>query len=153
MSSRLSCRRRRKRRPSVIFKLLIVGNMVFALFVAGWPTSTRHRGYQRYGEAQWSLTVGGDLVVIFSWYCLGAIQIVMAVQQIMFLQVSQYLADISYTFYLVHGPMQIMVVRRRLPWLWPLVGGRDNVLWRAGDLKSVQLARWIETKCTDASQE
>ncbi|KAF4511558.1 hypothetical protein G6O67_003341 [Ophiocordyceps sinensis] len=111
MSIHLSYRRRRKRRPSLIFKLLIVGNLVFALFVAGWPTSTRHRGYQRYGEAQWSLTVGGDLVVIFPWCCLGAIQIVLAVQQMKLLQrlfvtpVPQYLADISYTFYLVHGPM------------------------------------------------
>lgn len=167
---------------SRIFKLFLMGNLVFALFVAGWST-------QNFDKAPgismlWRNTMkpfsdyGGDLVII-PWYALSAIQIVVALQQIESLQglfvtpLAQYLADISYTLYLIHGPMQTMLLPHCLPHLWNLVSGRDqaglwgrmivwfcgklmidiptiwasDLLWRAVDTRSVQLARWVESIC------
>ncbi|KAI8175025.1 hypothetical protein K4K54_008030 [Colletotrichum sp. SAR 10_86] len=168
---------------SLVFKAFLLGNLVFALFVAGWPN--QHADVTPGMSRLWHNTMepffgmGGDLVS-FPWYALGAIQIVVALQQIKMLQnlfvtpLAQYLADISYALYLVHGPVLDVFSHRWMPYIWAIVGGRDtagmfgrlfawlvgiivlgvptiigsDLFWRTIDVKSVQLARWIESLCT-----
>ncbi|KAL0929771.1 hard surface induced protein (acyltransferase) [Colletotrichum truncatum] len=167
---------------TLAFKTFLVGNLIFALFVAGWPDqagdispglAVLHRNTM---EPYYSL--GGDLLCFF-WYAIGAVQIVFALQQIKTLQdvfvtaPVQYLADISYALYLVHGPVLDVFAHRWMPYVWALVGGKDeagmwgrmvawfigfllmgvptiwgsDLFWRTVDVKSVELARWIEAVC------
>ncbi|TDZ48292.1 hypothetical protein CTRI78_v008336 [Colletotrichum trifolii] len=164
-------------------KTFLFGNLVFALFVAGWPNN--HADITPGMSGLWHntmepfFTMGGDLVS-FPWYALGSIQIVMALQQIQTLQslfvtpLAQYLADLSFALYLVHGPVLDVFSHRWMPLVWAVVGGRDSagmlgrlfawfvgivllgvptiwcsdIFWRAVDVKSVELARWIESLCT-----
>ncbi|WYZ38117.1 hypothetical protein EsH8_III_000031 [Colletotrichum jinshuiense] len=166
-----------------VFKTFLVGNLVFALFVAGWPN--HHADITPGLSPLWHntmepfFTMGGDLVS-FPWYALGAVQIVFTLQQVKMLQnlfvspLAQYLADISYALYLVHGPVLDVLSYRWMPVIWTFVGGRDetgmlgrlvawavgilalavpvvwgsDVFWRTVDVKSVELARWIEARCT-----
>ncbi|GKT52128.1 uncharacterized protein ColSpa_12309 [Colletotrichum spaethianum] len=165
-----------------IFKAFLVGNLIFALFVAGWPNQkadiTPGMSPLWHNTMEPFFTMGGDLVS-FPWYALGAMQIVATLQQIKMLQnifvtpLAQYLADISYALYLVHGPVLDVFSHRCMPYIWALVGGRDeagmlgrlvawaigvvalgvpvvwgsDVFWRTIDVKSVELARWIEGRC------
>ncbi|KAK2002625.1 acyltransferase [Colletotrichum falcatum] len=166
-----------------LFKTFLVGNLIFALFVAGWPNQKADTapGFAPlwHHTMEPFFTMGGDLVS-FPWYALGAMQVVAALQQIKMLQnifvtpLAQYLADISYALYLVHGPVLDVLSHRWMPIVWGLVGGKDetgmlgrliawivgafslgipvvwgsDVFWRTVDVKSVELARWIEGRCT-----
>ncbi|KAL2882051.1 hypothetical protein SGCOL_002309 [Colletotrichum sp. CLE4] len=166
-----------------VFKTFLVGNLIFALFVAGWPNQkadiTPGMSPLWHNTMEPFFTMGGDLVS-FPWYALGAFQIVVTLQHIKVLQnlfvtpLAQYLADISYALYLVHGPVLDVFSHRWMPYVWALVGGRDetgmigrlvawfigivllgvptvwgsDVFWRTVDIKSVELARWIESLCT-----
>ncbi|KAK3186784.1 hypothetical protein K4F52_004530 [Lecanicillium sp. MT-2017a] len=168
-----------KRIALVIFLIL---NLMFALFVAGWPNGdvTVQTGfsiiYRNTPEPFWS--TGGN-VLIFPWYALGAVQIVMAAHQIQPLQnlfvtpFAQYLGDISFSLYLMHGPMQGVLEHRFLPFVWALVDGTEtagmwqttiawfvgflmlapftiwisDVFWRFVDVPSVRFARWLESLC------
>ncbi|OLN89045.1 hypothetical protein CCHL11_06005 [Colletotrichum chlorophyti] len=168
---------------TLLFKAFLVGNLVFALFVAGWPN--QHADITPGLSPLWHNTMepffgmGGDLVS-FPWYALGAVQVVVALQQIKTLQnlfvtpLAQYLADISFALYLVHGPVLDVLSHRWVPVYWDLVGGAgeagmlgrlfvwimgiitlsiptvwgSDVFWRVVDIKSVELARWIEACCT-----
>ncbi|EFQ34868.1 acyltransferase [Colletotrichum graminicola] len=166
-----------------LFKTFLIGNLIFALFVAGWPNqkadTTPGLAPLWRNTMEPFFTMGGDLVS-FPWYALGAVQVVATLQQIKTLQdifvtpLAQYLADISYALYLVHGPMLNLLSNRWMPIVWAFVGGRDeagmlgrliawiigalsmtvpvvwgsDVFWRTVDVKSVELARWIEDRCT-----
>ncbi|KAK6212196.1 acyltransferase [Colletotrichum tabaci] len=165
-----------------LFKAFLVGNLIFALFVAGWPNQkadiTPGMSPLWHNTMEPFFTMGGDLVS-FPWYALGAMQIVTALQQIKMLQnifvtpLAQYLADISYALYLVHGPVLDVFSHRWMPVAWSLVGGSNeagvlgrvvawvvgvvallvpvvwasDVFWRTIDVKSVELAHWIEARC------
>ncbi|KAF6807362.1 hard surface induced protein [Colletotrichum sojae] len=167
---------------TLLFKAFLVGNLVFALFVAGWPN--QHADITPGLSGLWHntmepfFTMGGDLVS-FPWYALGSIQIVFALQQIKTLQnlfvtpLAQYLADLSFALYLVHGPVLDVFSHRWMPVIWAVVGGPEtagmfgrlfawffgilalgvpviwgsDLFWRAIDVKSVELARWIESLC------
>lgn len=159
-------------------------NLMFALFVAGWPNGdvTAMPGfsvlYNNTMDPFW--TAGGNLL-IFPWYALGAVQIVMAVHQIPALQkvftssVGQYLGDISFSLYLMHGPMQAVLEWRIVPGIWhffvdpeaesydmwpytmswacgllilaPITIWVSDIFWRFVDVRSVHFARWLERKC------
>ncbi|KAK1596970.1 acyltransferase [Colletotrichum navitas] len=167
---------------TVIIKAFLIGNLIFGLFVAGWPDEVNDITpgiaplFRNTMEPYF--TMGGDLVA-FPWYALGAIQIVAALQQVTVLQnlfitpLAQYLGDISYALYLVHGPVLDVLEHRWMPYVWTLVGGREeagmwgrmvawfiglialgvptiwcsDVFWRTVDVKTVELSRWIETQC------
>ncbi|GKT51267.1 uncharacterized protein ColSpa_11448 [Colletotrichum spaethianum] len=167
---------------TLLFKTFLLGNFIFALFVAGWPDQVNDITpgiaplFRNTMEPYF--TMGGDLVA-FPWYALGAIQIVAALQQIKVLQnlfvtpFAQYLADISYALYLVHGPVLDVLEHRWMPYVWALVGGRDeagmwgrmiawfiglvalgvptiwgsDVFWRTVDVHTVKFSRWVETLC------
>ncbi|KAM4055034.1 acyltransferase family protein [Hirsutella rhossiliensis] len=162
--------------------VFFVGNLVFGLFIAGWPGSQDDKTpgistlWANTMEPFW--TWGGDWL-IFPWYALGAMQIVLALQQIKVLQdlfvtpPAQYLADISYALYLMHGPMLSLLEHRWLPYAWALVGGSEqagmcgrtiawacgivllgiptiwvsDLFWRFVDVKTVQFTRWLEALC------
>ncbi|KAK2015032.1 acyltransferase [Colletotrichum eremochloae] len=166
-----------------IFKTFLVGNLIFALFVAGWPNKkadiTPGLALLWHNTMEPFFTMGGDLVS-FPWYALGALQVVAALQQIEILQnifvtpLPQYLADISYALYIVHGPVLNLLSYRWMAIVWALVGGKDqagmlarlmawiigalsvavpvvcvaDIFWRTVDVKSVEFARWIEGRCT-----
>ncbi|KAK2045168.1 acyltransferase [Colletotrichum somersetense] len=167
---------------TIIIKAFLLGNLIFGLFVAGWPDEVNDITpgiaplYRNTMEPYF--TMGGDLVA-FPWYALGAIQIVAALQQVKVLQnlfitpLAQYLADISYALYLVHGPVLDVLEHRWMPYVWALVGGREeagmwgrmvawfiglialgiptifcsDIFWRTVDVKTVELSRWIEAQC------
>ncbi|KZL72019.1 hard surface induced protein (acyltransferase) [Colletotrichum tofieldiae] len=167
---------------TLIFKTFLLGNLIFALFVAGWPDQVNDITpgiaplFRNTMEPYF--TMGGDLVA-FPWYALGAVQIVAALQQINMLQnlfitpLAQYLADISYALYLVHGPVLDVFEHRWMPYVWALVGGRDeagmwgrmvawfiglvvlgiptiwgsDIFWRTVDVKTVEFSRWLEALC------
>ncbi|XP_044721516.1 acyltransferase family domain-containing protein [Hirsutella rhossiliensis] len=169
---------------SRVLKYCLIGNLVFGIFIAGWPNAEADKTPGI--SALWFNTIepywgtGDGLYISFYWYSLAAVQIVAALQQIKLLQnlfvtpLAQYLGDISFAFYLVHGPIKEMVVPRGLPFLWSTVGGPDeagmwgrmivwcaalivigipavwaaDLFWRVVDVKSVELARSIETCCT-----
>ncbi|KAL0943161.1 hard surface induced protein [Colletotrichum truncatum] len=181
MEASVTSRVASKSMGTLAFKAFLLGNLVFALFVAGWPNhhADVSPGFSRlwHNTMEPFFTMGGDLVS-FPWYALGAIQIVFALQQIKTLQnlfvtpLAQYLADISFALYLVHGPVLDVFSHRWMPVVWTLVGGNGSMLgrlfawligifalgiptiifsdifWRAIDVKSVELARWIEGLCT-----
>ncbi|PHH81325.1 hypothetical protein CDD82_1026 [Ophiocordyceps australis] len=120
----------------LLFKLFIAANLIFALFVFGWPSHNFDKTpgisaiWRHTMEPFWSS--GGNLWVIFPWYALSSAQLVLAIQQTKSLQkifvtpLAQYLGNVSYSFYLFHGIVQAMVARHILFYLWPLVGGRDE---------------------------
>lgn len=169
-----------KRIAALVF---LVGNLVFALFVAGWPNGNVENLpgfaflYRNTMEPYW--TAGGN-ILIFPWYALGAMQIVVAIHQIPALQslfvtsAAQYLGDISFSLYLMHGPLQVILEPRCLPFVWALVGGTEesagmwrstmawfaglvvlapptlwisDIFWRYIDVQSVRFARWLERLC------
>jgi hypothetical protein len=118
-----------------VFQTFLIANLIFALFVAGWPnddaldTPGISALWQNTMEPYHSL--GGDLVS-FPWFALGSIQIVVAVQQIKVLRnlfttpLAQYLADISYALYLCHGPVLDVFAHRWMPYVWGIVGGPEE---------------------------
>ncbi|KAJ4153161.1 hypothetical protein LMH87_009663 [Akanthomyces muscarius] len=166
----------------IILVIFLLVNLMFALFVAGWPNGdvTVQTGfsflYRNTPDPFWS--IGGN-VLIFPWYALGAVQIVMAAHQIQPIQnlfvtpIAQYLGDISFSLYLMHGPMQGILEWRILPTAWALVDGTktagmwqttiawaigfamlapftlwiSDIFWRFVDVPSVRFARWLESLC------
>ncbi|KAJ6786714.1 hypothetical protein PWT90_08286 [Aphanocladium album] len=174
------------KRIAFVFFLLL--NLAFALFVAGWPNGdvSVQPGlstiYSLTPEPFWS--TGGN-VLIFPWYALGAVQIVVAVHQLQALQsiwvtpIAQYLGDISFSLYLMHGPMQGILEHRFLPFVWYLVDGTEkagmwqttiawfigfvllapftiwisDIFWRVVDMPSVRFAHWVEGFCIHQESE
>ncbi|KAF7899129.1 uncharacterized protein EAF01_008342 [Botrytis porri] len=158
-------------------------NFVFALWIAGWPNNDvlRTPGLSEIApytmEPYWSQRRQEEQA--FSWFALGAMQVVFACQQLPLLQKfftsgpAQYLANISYALYLMHGPFLDVFAHRWMPIVWWAVGGRENsgmwtrtfawwggmlglavpifwasdIFWRAVDIPSVEIAKWLEGKC------
>lgn len=158
-------------------------NFIFAMWIAGWPNKNvlKTPGLSRIApytmEPYWSQKPEEQQA--FSWFALGAMQVVFACQQLPLLQKffttspAQYLANISYALYLMHGPFLDMFAHRWMPYVWWAVGGRENsgmwtrtfawwggvlglsmpifwaadLFWRAVDIPSVEIARWLEGLC------
>lgn len=173
---------RRRRTAVIVFKTFLVINLIFAMFTAGWPNV--HADKTPGIAFLWRNTMnpffqtGGDLVS-FPWYALGAVQVVLALQQIQCLQnlfvtpFAQYMGNISYAIYVCHGPVLDVFAHRWMPYIWAIVGGRDDarmwgrlfawffgllamsvptfiasdIFWRTIDVKSVEFAKWLEEKC------
>jgi len=157
-------------------------NVLFALWVGGWPNKhvleVPGLRYLAQHTMDPYFTLGGPELA-FPWYALGAMQIVLACQQVPWLQnffitaPIQYLANISYALYLMHGPiMDVLGLRimsyvlawvgeyensgiwlRTLSWFLGLAGlaiptvWAADVFWRAVDLPSVAFAKWLEVEC------
>ncbi|KAH7022875.1 acyltransferase 3 [Ilyonectria destructans] len=108
------------------------------------------------------------------WQSAGAVCFLFGVghspwwQQVFTSRIAQYLAKISYSIYLVHGPVQLLIC---LPWqkfVWDLTGVEGNafhvgyvlgvlfsipmfivfadIFWRAVDIPTVKFARYYEAK-------
>jgi peptidoglycan/LPS O-acetylase OafA/YrhL len=157
-----------------------MANFIFAMWIAGWPnegvdhTPGLHHFVPITPEP--FFTTGGDWLA-FPWFALGAMQVVFACQQVQFLQrvfttgLAQYLANISYALYLMHGPMLDVFAHRWMPHVWWAVGGADgmwrrlfaffggtlvlgipiifaaDLFWRAVDVPCVEFAKWLERIC------
>ncbi|PQE15211.1 acyltransferase protein [Rutstroemia sp. NJR-2017a WRK4] len=110
------------------------------------------------------------------WFCLAAFQIVLACTQLPSLQsifnhpLSQYLGNISYALYLTHNlcltAMEPRIAPlldawlgkdtftgRHLTWLaglliyGPVILWMADLFWRVVDVRTVKLARWVESWC------
>ncbi|KAI9042632.1 acyltransferase family protein [Aspergillus affinis] len=106
---------------------------------------------------------------------LGAILIVFSInhskdiQKLLTHPLSQYLGKISFSFYIVHGPILHSLGYSLMPNIWALVGKETNfqyclgffigwficlplslwagdIFWRAVDVPSVKFARWVEDR-------
>ncbi|RKF62483.1 putative hard surface induced protein [Erysiphe neolycopersici] len=111
------------------------------------------------------------------WFCLGAIQIVIACTQISWLKnilnmsIPQYLGNISFPLYLTHNLCLTTLEPRIIPILDKVIGktsfwGRhlfwiaglliyfpviiiiSDLFWRMVDIPSVKFAHWLESKST-----
>ncbi|KAM3084312.1 hypothetical protein ACMFMG_001583 [Clarireedia jacksonii] len=160
-----------------------MANFVFALFIAGWPNRgvLDTPGLRRIApytmEPYWSHRSEDEQA--FSWFGLGAMQIVFACQQLPLLQrfftssPAQYLANISYALYLMHGPILDICAHRWMPIVWWALGSTEtttmwtrtfawfggaiglgipvfwaaDIFWRTVDIPSVEFAKWLENKC------
>lgn len=157
-----------------------MANFVIAMFVAGWPNSAADQtpGFRYLVPITPDpfYSTGGD-VISFFWYALGSLQVVIACQQVPALQrffttsLAQYLANISYALYLMHGPILDVLAHRWMPYVWWMAGGADHfwgrllawfggifilgipiiwaadLFWRAVDTPCVEFARWFESVC------
>jgi peptidoglycan/LPS O-acetylase OafA/YrhL len=165
-----------KERPmakSVIAQMFWIANIICGLFIASWTNN--HVGGVwgiKFLNAHTPYPYSGQK----AWFCLGAFQIVAACTQLSYLQsmfttrVAQYLGNISYALYLTHNlclttlePRMAQAITqlfgnetfwgRHLTWLlglvlyMPVIICVADFFWRAVDIPSVKLARWLETKC------
>ncbi len=112
------------------------------------------------------------------WYCqkLGCILVIVSVRHSPQLAVlftnsfAQYLGKASFALYIVHGNVRRIVLYAMMPWVWSIVGGKENqwsfgaavligmiVTWpitfwcadvfmRGIDVPSVKFSRWLEGK-------
>ncbi|PHH89078.1 hypothetical protein CDD83_6688 [Cordyceps sp. RAO-2017] len=156
---------------SCLATLFFLANLVVSLFLMSWPAAAED-------QAPIFMTMrlsGGSP----RWFAVAAVQLVLAVQQIRILQrvfitpLVQYLGTISFSLYLVHGPVQTVTAPYFMPLLWAAVGGieaagvwRRTLVWffaviiplvpvvwiadvftRTIDANSVAFARWLESQC------
>lgn len=112
------------------------------------------------------------------WYCqkLGCILVIVSVRHSPQLAVlftnsfAQYLGRASFALYIVHGNVRRIVLYAMMPWVWSIVGGKENqwsfgaavligmiitwpitfwcadVFMRGIDVPSVRFSRWLEGK-------
>jgi peptidoglycan/LPS O-acetylase OafA/YrhL len=157
-----------------------MANLVFAMWVAGWPNvgieDTPGLRHLIPITPDPYFTTGGDILP-FLWFALGALQVVLACQQLPILQrvftttFAQYLGNISYALYLMHGPMLDVFAHRWMPYVWWVVGGDDgmwkrlfaffggalilgipiifaaDLFWRLVDVPCVEFAKRLESVC------
>jgi len=110
------------------------------------------------------------------WQSIGATHIVLSTNNSAWLQswfttpLAQYLGKISYSLYLMHGPIIHTFGYLAMAWWWGWTGMEDgwryesgffaagccivgavvwaaDVFWRAVDAPSVRFARWVEGRC------
>jgi peptidoglycan/LPS O-acetylase OafA/YrhL len=118
---------------SILFQVFLAANLLFAMFVAGWPNND---GAQTPGIAALMANTmepfhsqDSPLGMARPWFSIGAIQTVLALQQIRPLRnlfvtsFAQYLGNISYALYLCHGPLLSVLGPRVMPLVWGVVGG------------------------------
>ena len=159
-----------------IFWLL---NFLLALYIAGWPDTLDQELYtDEFSTNTFSpFPSSFGTFVSFPWFAIAALQIVLSCQQMPILQrffntgIAQYLGNISYALYLVHGPLMEVFQGKGMRQVWWIVGGQEGVgrrmvawvvgllligtpvLWasdlftRAVDAKCVKFARWLEGIC------
>lgn len=150
-----------------------LANLVSGLFIASW---TNEHVDEVWGLQVLAAHTPEPYVDQKIWFCLAAFQIVTACTQVDFLQslfttpLAQYLGNISYALYLTHnlclqvleprvGPILMDYIRRdtlggrHVFWVAglllyvPVIVWVSDLFWRAVDIPTVKLARWLETKC------
>ena len=113
------------------------------------------------------------------YQCIGAMLFVLCTSYCSLLQkpfntpLVQYFGKISYSLYLMHGPVIHVIGYRIEPWAWSITGSEPgfrykagfllssifilpitiwaaDLFWRAVDAPSVRFARWLETMCVQA---
>lgn len=163
-------------------------NLMWGLFIVGWPYGDVENtpGFSfMYRHTMEPFYSKGGNVLIFPWYALAAVQIVVAINQLPKLQnvftsaIAQYLGDISFSLYLMHGPMQKILEWRTVDTVWhwfvepeaeeftmwqysiswfcglmilaPITIWVSDIFWRLVDMRSVRFARWLEGICITRS--
>lgn len=117
----------------------------------------------------------------YRWHTLGCFMLVWSVRNSDDIQIAftnkfaQYLGNISYSLYIVHGNVRRILTYSMMPTLLALTNGKQSkfgyaitilvsivftypitffladLFWRAVDIPSIKLAKWIERKCTRKS--
>lgn len=148
-------------------------NVISGLFIASWTNDHPEEVWGiAFLDAHTPFPYEGQAV----WFCFGAFQIVIACTQLECLQnlfntgIAQYLGSISYALYLMHNLCLTILEPRISPYLdatfgketltgrhfhWgaglviylPIIICVADIFWRAVDVPTVKLARWLETKC------
>jgi peptidoglycan/LPS O-acetylase OafA/YrhL len=148
-------------------------NVISALFIASW---TNHHPEELWGISFLNAHTPSPYEGQKVWFCFAGFQIVIACTQLKFLQnlfhtsVTQYLGNISYALYLTHNLCLTSLEPKVAPYLdsrfgkststgrhlhWaiglciylPVIIWVADVFWRAIDIPSVKLAKWLELKC------
>ena len=163
------------------WQLFWLFNFICAAWISCWPNMFPERvpilGYlsdhtpEPYHER-------GFNQIQFFWFALSGLQVMFAVQNLPYLQrffttpPIQYLGNISYALYIVHGPMLDLLAGKTMPFAWTVVGHSDtgmwtrtvgwfvglcflgvpvmwvaDLFWRAVDATSVEFAKWLEGVC------
>lgn len=150
-----------------------IANATCGLFIASWTNTHEDEVWGiKFLNAHTPEPYSGQRV----WFCLSAFQIVVATSQLLFLQsifttsIAQYLGNISYSLYLTHNlcltilePRTVPVLNecfgnatlwgRQLTWAaglflyLPIIIYVADLFWRAVDVPTVKLARWLEVQC------
>ncbi|RAH82775.1 acyltransferase [Aspergillus japonicus CBS 114.51] len=153
-------------------------NIWFALFIIGlYLGSTPNTGYKWTPFYKWTWKVTPKTYPEPHRFpqTIGAILIVASInhspeiQRLFTNRLSQYLGQISFAFYIVHGPILHGLGYALMPRLWAITGRETNfqaglayllgwmiclpialwagdLFWRAVDIPSVRFARWVEEK-------
>ncbi|CAG8975906.1 hypothetical protein HYALB_00006524 [Hymenoscyphus albidus] len=148
-------------------------NIISGLFIGSW---TNDHADEVWGIKYLSNHTPSPYQGQGVWFCLGAFQIVIACTQLESLQnlfnhgIAQYLGGISYALYLTHNLCLTSLEPRVSPFLdstfgkqtrmgrhlhWavglaiylPIIICVSDIFWRAIDVPTVKLARWVESKC------
>jgi hypothetical protein len=118
-----------KRIGSIVLKVFCIINLIFALWLAGWPEEHPEQD----AGFNWIMRHTGPPYnnafdrMQFPWLALVAFQIVFASQQVPFLQsflttpVIRYLGKISYSMYLMHWSVLECLLLRIFPHIWRFV--------------------------------
>ncbi|KAI9706076.1 MAG: hypothetical protein M1836_005482 [Candelina mexicana] len=158
-----------RRRWIRLRRIALCITFAFGVYLMGTPVwnAVNTPGYQ-------------TLVWILSseWYCqkLGCILVIVSVRHspqsaVLFTNsFAQYLGRASFALYIVHGNVRRIILYAMMPWVWSIVGGKENqwsfgaavligmiVTWpitfwcadvfmRGIDEPSVRFARWLEGK-------
>ncbi|RAH51406.1 acyltransferase family protein [Aspergillus brunneoviolaceus CBS 621.78] len=153
-------------------------NIWFALFIIGlYLGSTPNTGYKWTPFYMWTWKITPKTYPEPHRFpqTIGAILIVASInhspeiQRLFTNRLSQYLGQISFAFYIVHGPILHGLGYAIMPRLWAITGRATNfqagvayllgwmiclpialwagdLFWRAVDIPSVRFARWVEEK-------
>ncbi|KAA8648987.1 hypothetical protein EYZ11_000768 [Aspergillus tanneri] len=159
-----------------IFSRLLCRRLWIGLFLAGlYLGSTPNTGYKWTPFYMWTWKITPKTYPEPHRFpqTLGAILIVFSInhskdiQKLFTNPLSQYLGKISFSFYIVHGPILHSLGYSIMPNIWNIVGKETNfqyclgfflgwliclplslwagdVFWRAVDIPSVKFARWVE---------
>lgn len=112
---------------ALAIKIVLIANLVFALFAVGSPLFNPMEApgiSWLFSHTMAPFGTGNDIgMYAMFWHAIGAVQIVAAVQEFTCLQslflspLAQYLGDISFSLYLCHGPILKIFVPYYLPYL------------------------------------
>lgn len=144
---------------------------IFGFYLMGMPFADANRSAFGYS---YFISINSSP---YFWQCFGPAVLVFliplstTIAPIFTNPVAQYLGNISYAFYIVHGNVRKILIYSAMPAIWRLVGGKEtqpsyamgiiiamainyvfafwaaDVWWRAVDEPSIRLAKWLEIKC------
>lgn len=149
-----------------------LANFICGLYIASYPDD---KGGETPGFRYLSTLIPEYFSARYRfWPCIGAVQIVWATNNASIIKglftgpVVQYLGKISYSLYLMHGPLIHSFGYMVLPWVWSKTGVEprfnyelgfflsgciiaaaliwvSDIFWRCVDIPCVKFARWFES--------